>query len=183
MWLVYCVYSVFSTALLLLSYKCHLVALCLQWKQKQFMFQVVYRNCRMAELQLLEQASLLIVLIISFHIIWVLFMQGEISFFLHTGRVVMCALVLRRLKMQPESFQGAVWGHTDWGSAYACAASWGFQLNRKMFFFWSVLIPYHVGIRSEGSVWGCMKDNGEDQVPELCHLSMYVTTSITDQPF
>lgn len=92
-------------------------------------------------------------------------MQGEISFFLHTGsRVVMCALVevLRRLKMQPESKWGAVWGCMDWGSACACAASWGFQLNRKMLSLWSVLIPYPVRIRSEGSVWGCMKDNGQE---------------------
>lgn len=69
--------------------------------------------------------------------------------------------VLRHLKLQPESIQRAVWGHMDWGSACACAASWGFQLNRKMLFLWSVLILYHVGIRSEGSVWGCMKDNGQ----------------------
>lgn len=90
-------------------------------------------------------------------------MQGEISFFLHTGRVVVCALVevLRHLKMQPESIQRAVWGRTGWGSARACAGSWGFQLNRKMLFLWSLLIPYHVGIRNEGGVWGCMKDNGQ----------------------
>lgn len=69
--------------------------------------------------------------------------------------------VLRHLKLQPESIQRAVWGHMDWGSACACAASWGFQLNRKMLFLWSVLILYRVGIRSEGSVWGCMKDNGQ----------------------
>lgn len=35
-------------------------------------------------------------------------MQGEISFFLHTGRVVLCALVelLRYLKIQPKSIRG-----------------------------------------------------------------------------
>lgn len=81
----------------------------------------------------------------------------------YTQAELSCVLleVLRHLKMQPESIQRAVWGHTDWGSACMCAASWGFHLDRKMLFFWSVLIPYHVGIRSEGSVWGCMKDNGQ----------------------
>lgn len=92
-------------------------------------------------------------------------MQGEISSFLHTGRVVMCASVevwsSDVWKCSSSQSRGAMWEHRDWGSACACADSWGFALNRKILFLSSVLIPHHVGIRSEGGVWGCTKDNGQ----------------------